>query len=85
MEAARSAASFIDGRGEAGQAEGILNGSDIVAASLQLCSNSSGLLCKEQQNAYSRIFHCLDGAFPDVLLIGLFSLIVPQNRIFFQN
>ena len=52
MEAARSAASFMDGCGEAGEAQGILDGSNFVATSLQLRSDfvatSSDLACKEK-------------------------------------
>ena len=52
MEAARSAASFLDGCGEAGEAQGILDGSNFVATSLQLRSDfvatSSHLACNEQ-------------------------------------
>ena len=44
VEAARSAASFMDGCGEAGEAQGILNGSNFVATSLQLRSNFVGSL-----------------------------------------
>ena len=53
MEAARSAASFMDGCGEAGEAQGILDGSNFVATSLQLRSDfvatSSDLACEEVQ------------------------------------
>ena len=51
VEAARSAASFVDGCGEAGEAQGILDGSNFVATSLQLRSDfvatPSALACKE--------------------------------------
>ena len=53
VEAARSAASFMDGCGEAGEAQGILDGSNFVATSLQLRSDfvatSSDLACKGQK------------------------------------
>ena len=53
VEAARSAASFMDGCGEAGEAQGILHGSNFVATSLQLRSDfvavSSDLACKGQK------------------------------------
>ena len=42
VEVARSAASFMDGCGEAGEAQGILNGSNFVATSLQLRRNFGG-------------------------------------------
>ena len=45
--------SFMDGCGEAGEAQGILDGSNFVATSLQLRSDfvatSSDLACKEVQ------------------------------------
>ena len=47
------AASFMDGCGEAGEAQGILDGSNFVATSLQLRSDfvatSSDLACKGQK------------------------------------
>ena len=49
MEAARSAASFMDGYGEAGEAQGILNASNIVATSLQLRSNFVILCVKDKK------------------------------------
>ena len=53
VEAARSAASSMDGCGEAGEAQGILDGSNFVATSLQLRSDfvatSSDLACKGQK------------------------------------
>ena len=56
MEAARSAASFMDGCGEAGEAQGILDGSNFVATSLQLRSDfvatSSDLACKKVQRPH---------------------------------
>ena len=39
MDEARSSASLTDGRGEVGEAQGILNGSNFMATSLRLPSN----------------------------------------------
>ena len=45
-EAARSAASFMDGCGEAGEAQGILNGFNFVTTSLDLaCEGRKGMIC----------------------------------------
>ena len=53
MEAVRSDASFMDGCGEAGEAQGILHGVNFEATSLQLrrdfVTTSSDLACKEVQ------------------------------------
>ena len=44
VQAVRSAAGFMDGCGEAGDGQGILNGSNFAAASLQLGSNFEATL-----------------------------------------
>ena len=84
MEAARSAASFMDGCGEAGEAQGILDGSNFVATSLQLRSDfvatSSDLACKEHKRLifftdwiqFSLIFRCLDPSVTDAIKTGSF-------------
>ena len=54
--------SFMDGCGEAGEAQGILDGSNFVATSLQLRSDfvatSSDLACKEHKRLTFSLIGC---------------------------